>query len=160
MKRMFAILLALMLFSAVPQFTGANDDTGWSLPVNGLETCLSFGKKETINGTPLISTYLQLRNVADIANVMELPLNLDRIQFEVVDERDKTLPQAARAYDEVSVEVGMLRMPYDSYLRLNISHRGAGVPKNQGALLDLGVSHVWMKQPQGRGADIVMVQQR
>ena len=144
MKRMFAILLALMLLSAVPQFTGDNDDTGWSLPVNGLEARLSFGKKETINGTPLISTYLELRNVADIANVMELPLNLDRIQFEVVDKRDKTLPQAARAYDEVSVEVGMLRMPYDSYLRLNISHRGAGVPKNQRALLDLGVSHIWM----------------
>ena len=65
MKRMFAILLALMLFSVVPQFTGANDDTGWSLPVNGLEARLSFGKKETINGTPLISTYLELRNVAD-----------------------------------------------------------------------------------------------
>src|ERR1700737_425884 len=65
MKRMFAILLALMLFSVVPQFTGANDDTGWSLPVNGLGARLSFGKKETINGTPLISTYLELRNVAD-----------------------------------------------------------------------------------------------
>jgi hypothetical protein len=43
MRRMFAILLALMLFSVVPQFTGANDDTGWSLPVNSLEARLSFG---------------------------------------------------------------------------------------------------------------------
>jgi hypothetical protein len=89
MKRMFAMLLALMFFCVVPQLTGTNDGTGWSLPVNGLEARLSFGKSEKFNGTPLIATYLELRNVADVGNVIELPFNQDSMQFEVVDERNK-----------------------------------------------------------------------
>ena len=144
MKRIFVIGIALLFFSLIPRLTGANDVSSWSSPVNGLQARLSLERGKTLNGTPLISTYLELRNVADIGNVMELPLNLNSIQFEVVDERDKILPQGPNVYDEVTVEVGMLRMPHDSYLRLNISHQGAGVPKNHGALLDLGVSHVWM----------------
>ena len=41
----------------------------------------------------------------------------------------------------------MLRLPHDSYLRFDISHHGAGVPKKQAALLDLGVLHVWVFGP-------------
>ena len=144
MKRFFVIGIAFFFFSINPRLTGANDDNSWSSPVNGLQARLSFERGKSLNGTPLVSTYLELRNVADIGNVMELPLNLDRILFEVVDERDRTLPQGPNVYDEATVEVGMLRMPHDSYLRFNISHHGAGIPKNQAALLDLGSSYVWM----------------
>ena len=50
-------------------------------------------------------------------------------------------------YDELSVELGMMRLPSDSYLRFDISHHGAGVPKNQAALLDLGIPYVWVFSP-------------
>jgi|SRR5450432_1004925 len=143
MKRMFA----LMFFCVVPQLTGANDGTGWSLPVHGLEARLSFSKSERFNGTPLIATYLELRNVATVGSVIELPFNQDNMQFEVVDERNKPLAQPPQAFDEVFVEIGLLRMPHDSYLRFNVSHRGAGVPKNQAGLLDLGASHIWTFRP-------------
>lgn len=103
---------------------------------------MSLERGKALNGTPVIATYLELRNVADIGDVMELPLDLDRIQFEVVDDQDRILHQGPNVYDEVNVVVGMLRMPHDSYLGFNISHHGAGVPRNQSALLDLGVSHV------------------
>ena len=131
MKRFFVIGIAFFFFSINPRLTGANDDNSWSSPVNGLQARLSFERGKSLNGTPLVSTYLELRNVADIGNVMELPLNLDRILFEVVDERDRTLPQGPNVYDEVTVEVGMLRMPHDSYLRFNISHHGAGFQKTR-----------------------------
>jgi hypothetical protein len=147
MNRMFAVLFTLMFFCVVPQLTGANDGTGWSLPVNGLEARLSFSKSEALNGTPLIATYLELRNVAAVGNVIELPFNQDSMQFEVVDERNKLLPQPPNPFDEVFVEIGLLRMPHDSYLRFNVSHRGAGVPRNQAGLLDLGASHVWTFRP-------------
>ena len=143
MKRMFA----LMCFCVVPQLTGANDRMGWSLPVNGLEARLSFEKGEKLNGTPLIATYLELRNVAEVANVIELPFNQNCMQFEVIDERNELLPQPPNHFDEVFVEIGLLRMPHDSYLRFNISHRGAGVPKNETGLLDLGASHSWTFRP-------------
>jgi hypothetical protein len=85
--------------------------------------------------------------VANVANVMEVPLNLEAIQFEVVDDQDKLLAHTSAPYDEFTVELGMLRLPHDSYLRFDISHHGAGVPKNQAALLDLGFLNVWVFSP-------------
>src|SRR6267378_5445928 len=98
-------VLALLLFLATPRVTGANDDTGWSSPVNGLQARLSLARGQALNGTPLIATYLELRNVADVANVMEVPLNPEPMRFEVVDEQDKLLAQKGTVYDEVSVEL-------------------------------------------------------
>ncbi len=146
MKRMFVIALALFCFVTLPP-TGANDDINWSSPVNGLQARLTLGRGHALNGTPSITTHLELRNVANVANVMEVPLNLEAIQFEVVDDQDKLLAHASLPYDEVTVELGMLRLPHDSYLCFDISHHGAGVPKNQATLLDLGVLHVWIFSP-------------
>jgi hypothetical protein len=147
MKLMLATVLALLLSSAIPRATAGNDDTGWISPVNALQARLSLARGQALNGTPLIATYLELRNVANVANVMEVPLNLEAIQFEVVDDQDKLLAHTSLPYDELTVELGMLRLPHDSYLRFDISHHGAGVPKNQAALLDLGVLHVWIFSP-------------
>ena len=108
---------------------------------------MSLARGQALNGTPLITTYLELRNVANVANVMEVPLKLEAIQFEVVDDQDKLVAPTSLPYDEFSVEFGMLRLPHDSYLRFDISHHGSGVPKNQAALLDLGVLQVWLFSP-------------
>lgn len=142
------VIAPLMAFSVVPQLTAASDETGWSLPVNGLQARLRLTKKGSLNGTPLIATYLELRNVAKVVDAIEFPIDLDTTQFEVLDDQNKRLPQAPYAYDEATpASLGSLRMPHDSYLRFNISHRGAGIPKNQAALLDLGVSYVWVFGP-------------
>lgn len=151
-RRFFASLLIiaawLTTLFAVPQPTAANDDPTWSSPVDGLQAHLSFAKKEKLNGTPLITTYLELRNVTEVVSAIELPINLDTTQFEVLDEQNKMLPQAPRHYDEVTAaDLGSLRMPHDSYLRFNISHRGAGIPRNQAALLDLGAAYLWTFSP-------------
>ena len=151
-RRFGAILLIviapLIAFSVVPQLTAAGDETGWSLPMNGLQARLSFAKKESLNGTPLVATYLELRNVAEVVSAIEFPIDLGTTQFEVLDEQNKKLPQGPVAYDEVTpASFESLRMPHDSYLHFNISHRGAGIPKNQAALLDLGASYVWAFSP-------------
>lgn len=147
MKLALATALALLLLSGTPQVTVGNDDTGWSSRVNGLQARLSLARRQALNGTPLIATYLELRNVANVANVMEVPLNLESLQFEVVDDQGKLLSPTNGPYDELSVEVGTLRLPHDSYLRFDISHHGAAIPKNQAALLDLGVLHIWVFSP-------------
>jgi hypothetical protein len=145
----FLIVAApLIAFSTISQLSAANNETGWSLPVNGLQARLSLAKKEKLNGTPLIATYLELRNVADVVSAIELPINLDTTQFEVLDEQNNMLPRPPVTYDEVTAaDLGSLRMPHDSYLRFNISHRGAGVPKDQAGLLDLGAPYVWAFSP-------------
>ena len=147
MKLVLVTVLASLFLSAFPQATTGNDDTGWSSPVNGLQARLSVGRGQALNGTPLITTYLELRNVADVANVMELSFNPEPMRFQVVDEQDKLFAQKGMVYDELSVELGMMRLPFDSYLRFDISHHGAGVPKNQAALLDLGIPYVWVFSP-------------
>jgi hypothetical protein len=73
MKLVLATAIASLFVSAFPQATTGNDDGGWSSPVNGLQARLSVARGQPLNGTPLITTYLELRNVADVANVMELP---------------------------------------------------------------------------------------
>jgi hypothetical protein len=147
MKRTLTTVLALSLFFATPRITNGNDDTGWSSPVNGLQARLCLARGQALNGTPLIGTYLELRNVANVANVMEVPLKLEAIQFEVVDDQGKLVAPTNGPFDELAVELGMPRLPHDSLLRFNISHHGAGVPKNQAALLDLGVLQVWVFSP-------------
>ena len=127
MKRMFVIALGLFCFVALPP-TGANDDINWSSPVNGLQARLSFARAQSLNGTPLIATYLELRNESDVANVMEVPFKVEALQFEVLDEQNKIVAPTSAAYDEVTVALGMLRLPHDACLRFNISHHGAGVP--------------------------------
>jgi hypothetical protein len=147
MNRTLTTVLALLLFSTTPRVTSSDGDTGWSPTVNGLQARLSLARGQALNGTTLIATYLELRNVANVANAMEVPLKLEAIQFEVVDDQDKLVAPTSLPYDEFSVELGMLRLPHDSYLRFNISHHGAGVPKNQSGLLDLGLFHIWVFGP-------------
>jgi hypothetical protein len=150
MKLVLATAIASLFVLAFAHATAGNDDAGWSSPVNGLQARLSLVRGQPLNGTPLIRTYLELRNVADVANAMELPFRPEAMRFEVVDERDKPLAQNGTPYDELTVELGMQRLPHDSYLRFDISHHGAGVPKNQTALLDLGVPYVWVFTPSDR----------
>jgi hypothetical protein len=76
MKSMLATVLALSLFSATLPLTAGTDDTGWSSTVNGLQARLSVVREQALNGIPLITTYLELRNRANVADVMEVPLNI------------------------------------------------------------------------------------
>ncbi len=142
---MRVLLLSLVTLTAVILNTAAAaDKKGWSKSVNGLQARLSFARKEMINGTPIVITYLEFRNISDVGNVMEIPLNPEKIQFAVTDSTGKVVEPSNGPFDGTSVELGMIRLPYDSFLRFNIARRGAGVPKDEAALLDLGPSHNWV----------------
>ncbi len=144
MKPPLLSLVALTILSCAPPVPAPPDS--WSKPVNGLQARLSFAHKETVNGTPIIITYLELRNVSDTANVMEVPLNKDKMQFIVTDEAGKKVAPADGPFDEISVEIGSVRLPRDSSMRINIASRGAGIPKDQAAHLDLGPTHWYFKR--------------
>lgn len=112
----------------------------WSAPVNGLQARLCPMVKGNFNGTPIITTYLELRNVSDHANPLELPLDAPDIQlkFTVTDGAGKSVAAAGGPFRELRADQGVLRIPFDSQMRINIAHRGAGVPKDHAAHLDLG----------------------
>ena len=121
----------------------AEEAGSWSPPINGLQARLSVARKEPFNGTPMLAVYLELRNVSDRAAVMEVPLDTDKVRFTVTDSADKPIPPTSGPYDELTAPLGLLRLPHDGQLRFNVSHHGAGVPKDQAAMLDLGVTSQW-----------------
>jgi hypothetical protein len=116
-------------------------------PASGLQARLDFAHKETVNGTPIIITYLELQNVSSSGNVMEIPWNQRKLQFTVTDAAGKEVAPADGPFDEITAEIGMLRLPHDSTLRLNIASRGAGIAKDQAAHLDLGPLSHWYFKP-------------
>lgn len=127
---------------------GANS---WSTPVNGLQARLSFVRKDAVNGTPIIATYLELKNVSDVGNVMEVPLDPEKIHFTLTDAAGKEVEPSNGPFDGISVDLGVLRLPHDSSLRFNISSCGAGIPKDQAGMLDLGVSQNWVFKSGDKG---------
>ena len=148
MCKMSFLILAFpmtLLGCTVAPTDAADDPDAWSKPVNGLQARLCCTRKETFNGTSVIATYLELRNDSNSSNVMELPLDGDDVQFEytVTDAGGRSVSPADGPYDEIRADLGLMRLPFDSLLRLNIAHRGAGVPKDYAAHLDLGALSTW-----------------
>jgi hypothetical protein len=143
---MYKVLLPFLAFAVTllwsveaPAQTAEAPDA-WSKPVNGLQARLFFAVKETINGTPIITTYLELRNVSDNANPLELPFDPPDLQleFSATDAAGKAVSPAKGPFRELRADQGMMRIPFDGLLRVNIAHRGAAIPKDYAAHLDLG----------------------
>src|SRR5262245_48280429 len=137
------VLLPFLAFTAAlfwPAEAPAEEPGPWSKPVNGLRARLCFARKGKLNGTPVITTDLELRHVSDVADVIELPLDGEDVAFDftVTDSDGKSIPAARGPYHELTPDVGLVRLPYDSLLRVNIAHRGAAVPKGHAAHIDLG----------------------
>ncbi len=116
----------------------------WSKPAGGLQARLTIERCKETNGTPIIATYLELRNVSESATPLEVPLDPSKIEFKVTDAAGKEVAQAGLPYDGAVATPGTLRLPHDSQLRLSVSGSGAGIPKDQGGLLDLASSAVWV----------------
>jgi beta-lactamase regulating signal transducer with metallopeptidase domain len=129
-----------------PNAMGSNVVSGnpWSAPVAGLQARLMFERAKVTNGTPIIATYLELRNVSESAVPLEVALDPSKIAFTVTDVAGKEVAQAGLPYDGAMATPGTLRLPHDSQLRLSISGNGAGIPKDQVGVLDLASSAVWV----------------
>jgi hypothetical protein len=129
-----------------PLAVSAEKAEDWSRPEHGLQARLSFASKETINGTPIVVPYLELRNVSDVA--MEIPLKPDRIEATVLDAARKPLEPATGPYDGPEPVFGLIWLPVDGTLRWSIARRGAGVPNDQRGLIDLG--RTWIFKPKDK----------
>ena len=119
---------------------------GWSEAVNGLQARLVLKRNEVFNGTPIISTYLELRNVSDLGKPMApFDGNVEQ-EFEVIDADGRTAlpPPGPNAYFGY---IGGLHtdlvIPYHGTLSFDISSHGAGVPANMAGMIDVGLFSTW-----------------
>ena len=73
-----------------------------------------------------------------------MALDPSKIEFKVTDAGGREVPQAGLPYDGETAAPGTLRLPHGSEMRLSVAGNGAGVPKDQGGLLDVASSANWV----------------
>ncbi|RPI61776.1 MAG: HEAT repeat domain-containing protein [Planctomycetaceae bacterium] len=115
----------------------------WSAPVNDLQGRLILKRTRIFNRTPIITAYLELKNVSNVANAMKLWLPQEKMKFRAVDDNGKVLPEMMLMYSGPVWDTLDLTLPYDSTLTFNISSSGAGVQANQAALIDISSSNTF-----------------
>jgi hypothetical protein len=152
MKRILLVVVALTLCFCVTAQTALTPDDGasWSEAVNGLQARLSFTRRGN-----WIRTYLELRRdpIDNRGAVLEVPFRFNSIQFEVIDEQGKQMELSHPGVGEAFADFGMLRLPLDSSMRVNITgHRPptsteTRAAKETRALLDLTPGLAWEFRP-------------
>jgi hypothetical protein len=119
-------------------------ENSWSKPTGGLQARLVIERGKQVNGTPIIATFLELKNVSDSAKPIEIALDPSKVEFKVTNAGGKEIAQEGLPYDGEAAAPGTLRLPRGSLLRLSVAGNGAGVPKDQGGLLDVASSANWV----------------
>ena len=120
MKRILLAVVALGFCFCVTGQTAPTpgDSANWSEAANGLQARLSF----TRGGNSII-TYLELRRspTDNRGEVLEVPFRFNAIQFDVVDEHGAQMELSHPGVGEAFADFGMLRLPVDSSMRINIT---------------------------------------
>lgn len=112
------------------------DDATWSAESHGLRARLVMRRMSVFNGTAMIATYLELKNVSVVGS--PLMLKSHPLKFTVTDSDGHDVPMTGGNYDGFSFDTPPLVLPHDSQIKFRIGPTGWGVPADQAALLDLG----------------------
>jgi len=144
-------ILLTVLVTLGPACRPKSEGSSWSEPVNGIQARLVVATSEVINDTPIISTYLALRNVSDMANPIRIDWADAEITFAVINEAGNPIPRAmGPSYNGCYAPLSEIVLPHDSTLTFNISRRGLGIPAGKAALIDLGIPDCWILEKTGR----------
>ncbi len=116
----------------------------WSQTINGLQARIALRRTEACNGTPIISTYLVLRNVSRLDGPMRLIWDSEKIRDSVADADGRPLRRPASiVYSGLAFRKTGLEVPSHESRSFDISFHGMGVPGDKVGLIDLGPSHCW-----------------
>jgi len=117
----------------------------WSEPVNDLRARIEFKRREIVNGTPILATYLVLKNVRNGLGGMSLPWSTDHLKFSVVDDPGNEVRNESMNYSGGGgLGVTELIIPNRGELKVDISYSGLGIPADKLALIDLGWNDNWV----------------
>ncbi len=135
---------------AAAQDTSRNTEreATWSKPVNGLQARIVLKRFEVFNGTPIMATYLHLRNASDVMNPLTIPWDTKLIKFHVVDAKGKQILNRSFEYDGPMLDGTVnLVLPVRGELSFDYSSHGLGIPPDNGAAIDLGPDACWIIEP-------------
>lgn len=116
----------------------------WSAAVGPLKARLVAYRTEPSNGTPIITVYVDLRNVAGGDNTVEFNLDKASITWKVTDVSGKALAPISPPGSWLSVPPQKLLLEAGQSGRVRVSKTGAAIAKNRGGQLELGSDRVWV----------------
>ena len=115
----------------------------WSEPVGPLEARLVAYRTEPSNGTPIITLYLDLRNVAGGDNTKEFNLDKASVTWKVTDANGKEIAPTSPPGNGQPTPPKKLVLDAGQSGRLQVSITGGGIGKDRGGHLELGSDRVW-----------------
>ena len=132
-----------------PKAAADDNDAAWSEAVAGLQARITLEQTCIFNGTPMIATYLHLRNTLGVNSSLAFRWPAAKMKFRVTDAAGKDLPRPeAMVYDGGGPMPADLVIPYKGTLSFDISASGCGVPGDMVALIDLGPFYSFIIRPE------------
>ena len=116
----------------------------WSAPVGPLEARLVAYRTEPSNGTPIITLYLDVRNVAGGDNTKEFNLDKASAIWKVIDAAGKEIAPTSPPGNWLPTPPKKLVLEAHQSGRLRLSITGGGIAKDRGGHLELGSDRVWV----------------
>ncbi len=145
---MMKYILGLLLVAASVAI-GADNDAGWSPPVNGLRARLVVLPPETL-ASPFCRVLIEMQNVDDVAGQKKIRFTPDRLSLHVTDGTGKELPVANGPYDGESPLWEPTLLPYAGTIRFQVSFPGLGYrPDADKVIVDVGPSKAWIVPQDG-----------
>jgi len=118
---------------------GAPAETPWSNPVNGLQARIVLKRTHVFAGTPIISPFLELRNVTNVMNPMPVHWTRESMKFRVLDAQGRELPEAPSAHSGPVIDKIDLVLPLRSTLTFDVSMGGLGISPDKAGQLETWV---------------------
>jgi len=148
----YTIVIALLAFVMFALFQAETTCTGedWSQELNGLQARLSMRQRCICNGTAIINTYLEIKNVSDSASPIIIAVDEKKMAFRVTGADGYEVSRHHGIFDGYLVPTPELVLPVDSIIRFRIGSPGYGIPSDQAAIVDLGARDAWVLPRDGK----------
>jgi hypothetical protein len=111
---------------------------------------LKLGISAVMNGTPIVSVRLELRNVSDWGAAMMVPWADAKFSCRVVDATGRELPESGGPFDGPVFPRRDLILPERAILSFDITCRGWGIPGDKQAMIAMDAEHDWVIERDGK----------
>ena len=156
MKSLFSLLAVVVIGSAVvmPQVAVAgptDDDTGWSKKSRDIQARVTLVEKPAVNGTRMLTPYLELRNVGSSAYPIKVRCSGGQVVFELVDADGKIVRDGDSMHRSgPHADSGTVSLPNDSSIQVGMHCTNWGIPKDAAAMISTD-SGAWVIKAEEKG---------
>ena len=126
-----------------PRFAGE-----WSETVNGMRARFKFLRNDSGNdpgkGPVRIEPYIELHNASNVLGNIDIAIYKSDIEYRLTNRNNEDVPQGITVYSGKVIDFGLVRVPLNSFLALNVTGIGAVFHKEStSSHIDLGPSDCW-----------------